>query len=157
MNLPEGFWLLTAIVIVGSALLFYLRWRRSGVEPEVGMADTGSAIESFSRAFPDLPIRNVVMTRDGSSAFLRLADSRVGFVEHAALHSAARLLEPQTLTVGAPPDSQTINIAFPGAAGGGLFEFSSVEEAAEVSLWLCGEFAVVGADSPALAEKSDGE
>ena len=158
MNLPEGFWLLTAIVIVGSALLFYLRWRRSGVEPDIGMADTGAAIETFSRVFPDLPIRNVIMTRDGGSAFLRLADSRVGFVERTGLHFAARLLEPQTLTVGTPPDAQTISIAFPGAGeGDGHFEFASVEDAAEVSLWLCGEFAVAGAETPVTEEKSDRE
>ncbi|WP_136657180.1 hypothetical protein [Nitratireductor sp. XY-223] len=158
MEFPDGFWLLAAIVVIGGAIVFYLRLRRSEAEAGDGMADTGSAIVTFSRAFPELPVRNVVMTKDGHSAFLRLADGRVGFVEHTALHAAARLLEPRELAVGPSSDTRTVNVAFPGAAGGnGHFEFASVEDAAEVSLWLCGEFAAAGAEATGQAGHSDRE
>ncbi|WP_419912278.1 hypothetical protein [Hoeflea sp.] len=156
MELPDGFWLLSAIIVAGSALLLYLRWRRQDVEKAAGMADTGSAIVAFTKAFPDLAVRDVVMTKNMLCAFLRIADGRVGFVEHTSLHVAARLLDPHTLIVGVPGDTRTISVAFPGG-GDGTYEFASTEEAAEVSLWLCGEFAVAGAESPSPAEGSDRE
>ncbi|MCY6380596.1 hypothetical protein [Hoeflea prorocentri] len=141
MHLPGGSWPLVAIIVVGVGILFYLRWRRLAEEANRSDDDTGAVILAFSRAYPDIAVRDVITTSDGHSSFLRLADGRVGFVEHASLHMAARLLEPRTLEVGDPSGEQIINVKFPGEAGSdGHFEFSNATEAAEVSLWLCGGF-----------------
>lgn len=144
MHIPGGFWLLASVILAGAGVLAYLRWRRSADAPGQIDDDTGSVILAFSRAHPDIAVRDVITTSDGRCSFLRLADGRVGFVEQGSLHMAARLLEPKTLEVGDPSGRQVINVRFPGPSGSeGRFEFSSAEQAAEVSLWLCGGFTVV--------------
>ena len=145
-QLPGGFWLLLAVVVAGGALFAYLRWRRRDATPTGAIEDAGSAIVVFSRAYPNLPIRDVIITGDRQCAFLRLADGKVGFVQQSERHASARLLEPEAMTVGPPVDEETISLQFPGSGGAdGRFTFGSVEDAAEVSLWLCGDFAVAGA------------
>ncbi|MEX3009193.1 hypothetical protein [Hoeflea sp. TYP-13] len=147
--MPEGVWLFLAVIVAGGVLFVYLRWRRRSAVPSGAIEDAGSAILVFSQAYPELPIRDVIITKDKECAFLRLADGKVGFVQQSARHASARLLEPESMTIGQSAGDETISVNFPGSGhADGQFVFDTVHDAAEVSLWLCGEFASVASDQP---------
>lgn len=105
--------------------------------------DHGDAILEFSRAYPGEAIRSVVMTADGGASFMRLASGKTGFLQAMGKHFVARLIEPQAVSVE-PLDGQPgLKVAFHDSTlKGGDYLFASTEEAAEVSLWLCGSLAL---------------
>lgn len=118
--------------------------------------DHGAAILEFAKAYPDEAIRSVIMTADGNASFMRLADGKTGFLQSMGRHYVARLILPQSVGVQALEDQPALRIEFHDSTlTGGDYVFRSTEEAAEVSLWLCGSLALA---SPKFADpqKDDG-
>lgn len=110
--------------------------------------DPGEVILEFARAYPGEAIRSVTMTKDGNASFLRLADGKTGFMQSMGRHNVARLILPGDVAVQPIDDLPGLRIEFhESTLKGGDYVFASAEDAAEVSLWLCGGFALA---SPAL-------
>lgn len=107
-------------------------------------ADAGAALLEFGNAFPDEAIRAVVMTADRKTSFFRLADGRTGFLQALARHNVARLVEPGAVHVEMSGPGPALKIDFRETGiSGGVYQFATAEDAAEVSLWLCGSFTLV--------------
>jgi hypothetical protein len=116
--------------------------------------DTGEVILEFARAYPGEAIRSVTMTKDGNASFLRLADGKTGFIQNMGRHNVARLILPGDVGVQPIENPPGLRIEFhESSLKGGDYVFDSAEDAAEVSLWLCGSFALA---SPAF-DKADGD
>ena len=109
--------------------------------------DHGEVIMEFARAYPGEAIRSVTMTRDGDASFLRLADGKTGFMQSMGRHHVARLILPGEVSVAPLDDEPGLHIEFhESTLKGGNYVFETAEAAAEVSLWLCGSFAVAVSD-----------
>ncbi|WP_339759972.1 hypothetical protein [uncultured Hoeflea sp.] len=105
--------------------------------------DHGEVILEFARAYPGEAIRSVTMTKDGNASFLRLADGKTGFIQSMGRHQVARLILPGDVSVQPVEDQPGLHIEFhESTLKGGDYLFASAEDAAEVSLWLCGSFAM---------------
>lgn len=140
-----GFWLLALTVLAGAGIYGYLRAVRRRTDAILGNEDTGAVLVAFSSAYPDRPVREILHTEDRKGAFLRIADGTVGLVRVTPHHTAASLLEPGSLLVDAADNDRTIHLHFPGSKSDeGTFTFATIAEAAEVSLWLCGNFVPPG-------------
>ena len=109
--------------------------------------DHGEVILEFARAYPGEAIRSVTMTKDGNASFLRLADGKTGFIQTMGRHQVARLILPGDVSVQPVEDQPGLRIEFhESTLKGGDYIFASAEDAAEVSLWLCGSFALANPD-----------
>lgn len=136
-----GFWLLFLTVLGGVLVVVYLKWKRRQSDVVEPIEDTGSIIVEFSRAYPTHPIREILHTEDNGSAFLRIADGSVGLVQVSGNHTLATLLDPGSILVESAENDRTIRLHFSRTnIRDGAFTFASVADAAEVSLWLCGNF-----------------
>lgn len=103
--------------------------------------DTGEAILEFARAYPGEAIRSVTMTMDGNACFFRLADGKVGFLQSMGRHFVARLILPGAVSVEPLENQPGLKVEFHDSTlKGGEYVFLNNDEAAEVSLWLCGSF-----------------
>ncbi len=134
--------LVTWMVIFGLLALFAIgatrMARRSTTEES---HDTGLAILQFGRAFPNEAIRNLRATADGKAVFVRLHDNKTGFMRNMRSHFACHLIEPGTVRVRDLPNGRGLSIEFLDAPfHNGDFVFTSPAEAAEVSLWLLGNY-----------------
>ena len=106
-----------------------------------GFKDTGLAILEFGRAFPNEAIRQLHATVDGSTLFVRLHDGKTGFMRSMRGHYSCHLIEPGTVHATPLSHGKGLSIEFVEAPHhNGEFVFSSAEEAAEVSLWMLGNF-----------------
>lgn len=133
-----------AVFILAVLLIRRMRRRRRSETRSGDAGDTGLAIMDFNRAFPGEPVRDVILTKDGRNAFLRLADSRTGFLHTTGRHSLAHIVEPAFVKVEGPVDETGLTIYFlDSTCRGGRFTFARTEDAAEVMLWLCGSLAAV--------------
>lgn len=103
--------------------------------------DHGEAILDFARAYPGEAIRSVILTSDSDATFLRLADGKTGFMQTMGRHHVARLILPGDVSVQPLEDRPGLRIEFhESTLKGGDYIFASAEDAAEVSLWLCGDY-----------------
>lgn len=110
-------------------------------QEEEGFQDAGLAIMEFGRAFPQEAIRNLHATADGKAVFVRLHDNKAGFMRSLRNHFACHLIEPGTVRVRALPSGKGIAVEFLDAPShNGEFTFSNPAVAAEVSLWLLGNY-----------------
>lgn len=145
--------LVTWMVIFGLATLFAIgatRVARQAMPEE--SHDTGLAILQFGRAFPNEAIRSLHATADGKAVFVRLHDNRAGLMRNMRSHFACHLIEPGTVRVRDLPNGRGLSIEFLDAPfHNGDFTFTSATEAAEVSLWLLGNY-VSPSDRPEAAE-----
>ncbi|MCY0147069.1 hypothetical protein OEG84_04890 [Hoeflea sp. G2-23] len=117
--------------------------------------DHGEVILEFARAYPGEAIRSVIMTEDGVGSFLRLADGKTGFLQLMGRHYVARLIEPGDVAVAAVEGRPGLSVKFHDSTlRGGDYVFESAEDAAEVSLWLCGGFALA---SPTIEGPEEGQ
>lgn len=149
-----NFALFAALAAAGLAILLLMK-RRAAKADGTAMDDAGTAIVAFGRAYPSLPIRDVVLTQGRGSAFLRLADGRVGFVQTTGRNVLARLLAPGSASATAGGDERTLIVDFREAPmPGGAFTFASPSDAAEVSLWLVEGLAM---DHRGEAERTGGQ
>lgn len=115
--------------------------------------DHGEVILEFARAYPGEAIRSITITKDGKASFLRLADGKTGFLQNMGRHDVARLILPGDVAVQAIDNQPGLRIEFhESTLKGGDYLFDSTEDAAEVSLWLCGSFALA---NPEIEEPED--
>jgi hypothetical protein len=112
------------------------------VRPEDdGFQDAGLAILEFGRAFPQEAIRSLHATVDGKAVFVRLHDNKAGFMRSMRNHFACHLIEPGTVRVSPLPNGKGIAVKFLDASfHNGEFTFANPAIAAEVSLWLLGNY-----------------
>lgn len=130
-----------AVLMSGIIGLAFAANRLGEKNDAVGFKDTGLAILEFGRAYPYEAIRALHATADGQMVFVRLHDNKSGFMRSMRGHYACHLIEPGSAQATAMPDSLSLTITFFDAPQhNGTFRFSSVEDAAEVSLWLLGNF-----------------
>lgn len=120
--------------------LAYLSSRMVRQEDD-GFQDAGLAILEFGRAFPQEAIRSLHATVDGKAVFVRLHDNKAGFMRSMRNHFACHLIQPGTVRVSALPNGKGIGVEFLDASlHNGEFTFANPAIAAEVSLWLLGNY-----------------
>jgi hypothetical protein len=130
-------------VIFGLVLLlaFVATRMASQYKEEEGFRDTGLAILEFNRAFPKEAIRQLQATADGQVVFVRLHDNKAGFMRNMHRHFSCHVLEPGRVRVTSSQTGSGLTIEFlDHPHQNGTFEFVSPKEAAEVSLWLLGNY-----------------
>ncbi|MDI7863930.1 hypothetical protein MRS76_18410 [Rhizobiaceae bacterium n13] len=102
--------------------------------------DTGLALMHFGRAFPQEAVRQLHTTANGQAVFVRLHDNKTGFIRNTDNHFVCHLMEPGSVRVKAA-GAQALTIEFLKVPHhNSTFVFSSGEDAAEVSLWLLGNY-----------------
>ncbi len=110
-------------------------------QEEEGFQDAGLAILEFGRAFPQEAIRSLHATADGKAVFVRLHDNKAGFMRSLRNHFACHLIEPGTVRVRPLPNGTGMAVEFLDApAHNGEYTFTTPAVAAEVSLWLLGNY-----------------
>ncbi|MBO9098693.1 MULTISPECIES: hypothetical protein [Rhizobium] len=143
-------WLAIFVAVVGFG--FYAT-RMVAQDKEESLNDLGLAILEFGRAFPTEAIRQLQKTRDGKALFVRLHDNKAGFMKDLGKHFACHVIEPGRARVRDAADQRRITIDFLDVPHhNGTYEFTSAKEAAEVSLWLLGNY--VATDDLVLPEKT---
>lgn len=106
-----------------------------------GLDDAGFAILEFGRAFPNEAIRSLHSTLDGKAVFVRLYDNKAGIMRSHSRHFSCHLIKPGRVRVEGLPDASGFQAEFLDApSNNGEFIFASQAEAAEVSLWLLGNY-----------------
>lgn len=143
-----GLVVFVVIVVIAALGAMALRRRRFGL---ASRHDPGPLLVEFGTAFPEEAIRDVVLTEDGETAFLRLADGRTGFVRTHGKRYTMRIIEPDGVAMEGPVGARGLSFSFKGGGGKpATYIFSKAEEAAEVSLWLCGGLMLKEADTEPL-------
>ena len=143
-------WLAIFACVVGFG---FLATKMVAQDREDTLNDVGLAILEFGRAFPMEAIRQLQKTKDGLALFVRLHDNKAGFMRDQRNHFSCHLIEPGRARVRDAADARRITIDFLDAPHhNGTYEFSSAKEAAEVSLWLLGNY--VATDDLVLPEKT---
>jgi len=144
------------VVVVFAVTLVIGAVHYSGGSGRKDEPDHGELLMEFARAFPGEAVRSVTMTKDGNASFLRLADGKTGFMQNMGRHHVARLIMPGNVGVHALDEQPGLRIDFhESTLKGGDYVFDSAEAAAEVSLWLCGSFALANAESEAAEDEKD--
>ena len=126
-----------------SALILALAYFSSRMvrQEDEGFQDAGLAILEFGRAFPQEAIRSLHATSDGKAVFVRLHDNKAGFMRSMRNHFACHLIEPGTVRVQPLPTGKGFAVEFLDAPfHNGEFTFANSAIAAEVSLWLLGNY-----------------
>jgi hypothetical protein len=128
------------IVFALIVALAYFSSRMVRQEDE-GFQDAGLAILEFGRAFPQEAIRSLHATADGKAVFVRLHDNKAGIMRSMRNHFACHLIEPGTVRVQPLANGKGVAVEFLDASfHNGDYTFASPAEAAEVSLWLLGNY-----------------
>jgi hypothetical protein len=121
--------------------LYATRMARSRDHEDGGMEDLGFAILHFGKAFPNEAIRELHPTADGKAVFLRLHDDKTGIMRSHSRHYSCHLIEPGRVRVNALPDLKGFSAEFLDVPNSnGDFIFKTEADAAEVSLWLLGNY-----------------
>lgn len=130
-----------ATVVTFGVYVYYISKvsvRDSGVE-------TGQAILRFGKVFPMEAIREVIMTKNGDSFFLRLNGNRTGCILAYQRHAVCKILETGSVKVRPGPTDDSLSIEFDQESlPDSVFTFRSPKDSAEVSLWLLGGFVSAG-------------
>jgi hypothetical protein len=128
------------IAVIGIASVYAYR-AHSQSASENGQ-ETAHAILQFGKAFPMEPIRDVLLTWDTQTAFLRLNGGKTGCISAQKRHAVCRILEPGSVSVMPGDNDRSLFLDF-GSLGiaSGRYLFRSSREAAEISLWLLDSFA----------------
>ncbi|MEP3197739.1 MAG: hypothetical protein ABJO57_07710 [Lentilitoribacter sp.] len=131
--------------IVGISLLILRinRRRDDGV-----VRDPGEALVEFGNAYPNEAIRGVLMDKPGKTTFMRLADGKTGLTQIVGNAWVVRIIEPDDVQVDLTDGGDGLVLSFDqDSMIGGEYQFSSPEDAAEVSLWICGSFGLKMAET----------
>jgi hypothetical protein len=129
------------IVLALVGVLAYFSSRMARHQDADGLQDMGLAIMEFGRAFPQEAIRSLHATADGKAVFVRLHDNKAGFMRNMRSHYACHLIEPGTVRVRDLGNGTSFGVEFLEAPfHNGEFRFATAAEAAEVSLWLLGNY-----------------
>lgn len=114
----------------------------------VNLRDPGEAIVEFGNVFPDEAVRSVLMDKDAQTTFMRLADGKTGMTQIVGKSYVVRLIQPGEIDVGLTEDGEGLILNFEeGSAVGGVYTFEEPQDAAEVSLWICGSFGLKMAET----------
>lgn len=106
--------------------------------------ETGQAILRFGKVFPMEAIREVIVTKNGDSFFLRLHGNRTGCILAYQKYATCKILEAGSVKVSSGPTDASLSIEFDqDTITDSVFTFRSPKDAAEVSLWLLGGFVPV--------------
>jgi hypothetical protein len=136
-------WLAIFAVVVGFAFMAIRMVSRT--KEEEGLHDTGQAILDFGRSFPNEAIRQLQRTKSGQVLFVRLHDNKTGFMKNMRNHFACYLIEPGRARVRDAGAGSSIAVDFLDAPHhSGTYDFATPAEAAEVSLWLLGNYVASG-------------
>lgn len=129
------------IVLAMIAIFAFFATRGQDRDEDARGPDAGLAIVEFGRAFPNEAIRSLHVTSDGRGVFVRLHDNKAGFMRNMGNHYACTVIEPGRVRV-TPADSETgFFVAFRDAPfHDGKYVFADAAQAAEVSLWLLGNY-----------------
>lgn len=131
-------WAIIAILI---GLAAYLATRFNKDDSDAKGTDAGLALLEFGRAFPNEAVRSLHVTIDGKAVFVRLHDNKAGFMRNMGNHYACHLIEPGRLRVRSLDAKPGFSVEFLDTPfHDGDFIFSNPAEAAEVALWLLGNF-----------------
>lgn len=114
----------------------------------VTLRDPGESIVEFGNVFPDEAVRSVRMDRDGQTTFMRLADGRTGLTQIVGNAYIVRLIQPGEIEVSLTEDGEGLILNFEkDSVIGGVYTFLDPQDAAEVSLWICGSFGLKMAET----------
>lgn len=117
-----------------------------------GEMDLGFAIMHFGRAFPHEAIRELHSTVDGGAVFLRLHDDKTGIMRSHSRHYTCHLIKPGRVRVAPMDNPMGFSAEFLDApSNNGDFVFRTEADAAEVSLWLLGNY-LATADKDSVVE-----
>ncbi len=131
-------WSIIILIVISFGYLSTRMARRAG---EDDFSDTGLALLDFGRAYPNEAVRSLHATIDGQAIFVRLHDNRAGFMRVLGNRYACLLIEPGSVRVTLLPEGNGFAVEFRDApTHNGQFRFARPEEAAEVSLWLLGNY-----------------
>ncbi|MGG7517488.1 hypothetical protein ACQ3G6_06345 [Allorhizobium undicola] len=145
-------WLIVFVGIMGFSWYASRMAERNGEET---LSDVGLAIMEFGRAYPQEAIRSLHATADGKAVFVRLHDNRAGFMRNMRHHYACHVIEAGRVTVRSLDSGRGFHVEFLDApAHNGNYIFSTAADAAEVSLWLLGNY-VAAKDIPLPASAAD--
>ena len=132
-----------AAVVLGGIVFIVFMVHVTGRWVQRDDPDTGTALLEFGRVYPGEAIRSIVNTTDGKAHFYRLHGGKTGFLQQMGHHSIARIIEAGSIHVAPLDNARSLKIDFREAGfPGGVYDFGSEEDAAEVLLWLCGTFAM---------------
>lgn len=135
MSLP----LLATLVVVGISLIV-LAIHLTGGTRSAGLADETDALARFGRDFPSIATAAVHMTREGSDAFIELADGRVGLVHGFGDRFLTRVLAPADIASCRRRSEAGLLLRLKDFTyGGGAFEFADGAVADRVAALLAGE------------------
>ena len=138
-------WMTGGLVFVVLLVFSFLTSRLGRKKTEKPEQDTGLAILQFGRAFPNEAIRSLHATADGKAMFVRLHDNKTGFMRDMGHHFSCHVIEPGGVRVTAATVGQGFAVEFlEFPAHSGEYRFSTTQEAAEVSLWLLGNYVSPG-------------
>ncbi len=129
-------------VLFGIIIFFaYLATTLVAKNKDDSLEDAGLALLEFGRAFPTEAVRQLQKTADGHVVFVRLHDNKAGFMRSLRNHFACYLIQPGRVRVKDSGSGRGLTIDFlDGPHHNGTFEFATPAEAAEVSLWLLGNY-----------------
>lgn len=144
-------WIGWAVTLGLVAVVGYLATRFQREDTDAPGTDAGLALLEFGRAFPNEAVRSLHVTADGKAVFVRLHDNKAGFMRNMGNHYACHLIEPGRVRVRPIDKAAGFAVDFLDAPyHNGNFTFPTAAEAAEVSLWLLGNY--VGAADQTKAE-----
>jgi hypothetical protein len=140
---PVIVWSIIFLLLMGFA--YYLTKLVSRERPDGNRHDTGLAIMEFGQAFPNEAIRSLNVTADGDAIFVRLHDTKAGFMKSHRNHYSCHLIEPGRVRVMPVANAKGFAVEFFDApTQNGVYTFASEKEAAEVSLWLLDNYVSSG-------------
>jgi hypothetical protein len=131
-------------IVFGVIILLAFYAMRMAKRNDVGdgeMNDIGFAILHFGKAFPTEAIRELHPTADGKTVFLRLHDDKTGIMRSHSRHYSCHLIKPGRVRVNGLAEAKGFHAEFLDVPkNNGDFVFKSEADAAEVSLWLLGNY-----------------
>jgi hypothetical protein len=141
------------IFVLVALLAFYAtRMARARDDGDGDMQDLGFAILHFGKAFPREAIRELHPTADGKAVFLRLHDDKTGIMRSHSRHYSCHLIQPGRVRVSALTDPKGFSAQFLDMPNNnGDFVFKTEADAAEVSLWLLGNYLAAADKDPVEA------
>ena len=138
-------WMTGGLIFSVLLVFSFFASRLARRKPEKVEQDTGLAILEFGRAFPNEAIRSLHATADGKAMFVRLHDNKTGFMRDMGQHFSCHVIEPGGVRVTSATGGHGFAVEFiEFPAHSGEYRFSSTQEAAEVSLWLLGNYVSPG-------------
>ena len=124
--------LLVVIVVVGIAAVV-LAVHMTGGSSRAVLQDADAAVRRFQEDFPDARIDHVLLTADGSAAFLRIVPGRIGVVQAVGGRFLTRMVSTADLASRPRATGSEITVRFRDFTWpGGCFTFSGEESAKAV-------------------------